>query len=264
MFNDFGVLIAKYNSTLPTLTTGDLVELQVDSSGRLLVQADVSVIIDFLGLNSSGDSSNILVVGTEDGTGTGTPHAFRLTSNGSVVIADGGGSITVDGSVTVVDGGGSITIDGTIGVSGISDGTNSLDINADGSINVIEAIEGAEEFATADALVANADGLVAVTASFADVASISLAEDDVLHVYGWSFSCDKNASGRIILNDGTDTYVYKIGQVTSAMPNLSEFFGKEGRIEITAAIASTVKLQVATKNGSGSAGGSLHSRKIAA
>ncbi len=138
MANDFGLKVGEHNSSLPTLANGDKSELQLDVNGRLLVQADVTVVTDFLGLNGAADSSNILVVGTEDGTDSGTPHALRLSSNGSVVIDDGGGSITVDGAVTV-----SATdldirdLSASQDNVAISDGTDTLAVNGDGSINVV-------------------------------------------------------------------------------------------------------------------------------
>lgn len=175
---DFGLLIAQYNSSLPTLTNGEFTELQVDVNGRLLVQADVSVVIDFLGLNGASDSSNILIVGTEDGTGGGTAHAIRVDTGGQVIISDGGGSITVDavnldirdlthvsdsvkvgdgtdflavnadGSINITDNGGSLTVDATdLDIRdldaaqdnvAISDGTDTLAVNGDGSINITD------------------------------------------------------------------------------------------------------------------------------
>lgn len=95
---DFGLLVARYDSSLPTLADGQYSQLQVDVNGRLLVQADVTVLVDFLGLNGASDSANILIVGTEDGTSGGTAHAVRLASDGAVMINDNGGSITVDAS----------------------------------------------------------------------------------------------------------------------------------------------------------------------
>lgn len=96
--NDFSLIIAKYNASLPTLSEGQYTGLQVDVNGRLLVQADVTVLVDFLGINGAANSANILIVGTEDGTDIGTAHAVRLASDGAVMINDNGGSITVDAS----------------------------------------------------------------------------------------------------------------------------------------------------------------------
>jgi hypothetical protein len=203
MFQDFGQLISRYDSSLPTLTDGQYSTLQVDSSGRLLVTADLSVVIDFLGLNGASDSSNILIVGTEDGTSSGTAHAFRLTANGSLVIR----SLTfADDAVDVS--GSDVTVSNTVTVSStdfdirdithvsdsiqIGDGTDLLAVNADGSINAIVtstnldirnltfaddkvdvsgstidaviALEGDEAYAVTDDQAAAGDGLVTITA----------------------------------------------------------------------------------------------------
>lgn len=94
--NDFGLLIAQYNSTLPTLASGDFTELQVDASGRLLVQANVSVVQDALGINVADDDSNVLIVGSEDGTGAGARHAIRVSANGSIIIDSIANAVTVE------------------------------------------------------------------------------------------------------------------------------------------------------------------------
>lgn len=86
-FSDFGLLIARYNTALPTLVDGAFSQLQVDVNGRLLVQANVTVLIDFLGLNGASDSANILIAGTEDGTGAGAAHAIKVESDGRIIVS---------------------------------------------------------------------------------------------------------------------------------------------------------------------------------
>ena len=294
--NDFGLLIAKYNATLPTLADGQLNELQVDSSGRLLVQADVSVVIDFLGLNGAGDSSNVLVVGTEDGTGGGTPHALRVSANGSLIIDSITNSVTVTAtdldirdlafatdSVTAHQGGSwSVDVDNTVTVQAtdldirdlsaatdsvsISDGTDTLAIEADGSINVNSTVakEGDEEFAGSDIA---GDGLVEIpSTSYVDVVSIAVGAGETLHIYGYDFDADKNVTGRLIVDDnGTPSSFLKVKLNSSAMPGVSEHFSESGRIEIAGAANRSVILQVAKRGpggGSANASASIHARKI--
>jgi len=366
---DFGLLIARYDSSLPTLTTGQYASLQVDANGRLLVQADVSVVIDFLGLNGASDSSNILIVGTEDGTAGGTAHAVRLDTGGQVIISDGGSSITVDGvdldirdlvfatdkvdvsgsvvaldaptlaalesitvqngagaaAVNIQDGGNSITVDavdldirdlthvsdsvkvgdgtdflainadGSVNITdnggsltvdavdldirdlsaaqdnvAISDGTDTLEINADGSLNVqaTVAFEGAEEYTATDALAANADGLVTITAAatpWVDAASIAVGAGEILHIYGMDWTCDQNANARLITDDSTDIVVYKHSLNSSAQPDQFKYFGEAGRIEIAGAAGLVVKVQIkkrSTPGGNALGFASLHARKI--
>lgn len=362
MANDFGLKVGEYNSSLPTLADGDKTELQVDVNGRLLVQADVTVVTDFLGLNGASDSSNILVVGTEDGTSGGTAHALRLASNGAVVIDDGGSSITVDGSVTVsatdldirdldasqdnvaisdgtdtlaINGDGSINIGNTVAVSAtdldirdlssaqdsvevlqathdnlnlnaniqvgdadvsngnpvpvsdaggsltvdavdldirdldasqdniaISDGTDTLAINADGSINVNQAAPGSEAYNASDDLAAAGDGEVAVTSSYTEVVAIAVGAGQTAYVYGWQWAADENAQAQLVTDDTTDVKVYKTALNSSAMPGMSEHFSEGGRIEIAGAANLEIKILVKARKSGGSANatGSLHVR----
>jgi len=260
-FEDFGLLVARYNSSAPSLSNGDLTELQVDSNGRLLVQADVSVVIDFLGLNGAGDSSNILMVGTEDGTSGGTAHAVRLASNGAVVIDDGGSSITVDATdLDIRD------LNSTQDEVGIGDGTDFLEVNSDGSINVVASqdAQGTEEYSVADGQTANEDGLIDISAGgFTDVASLSITSGETAYVYGWQFAADGNAVARLITDDTTDVVVYKTSLNSSATPSYNEHWSESGRIEIVGAASLTLKLQVRQRGGSGAnnATGSIHVRK---
>ena len=343
--DDFGLLVAQYNSSLPTLSDGQLTELQVDSSGRLLVQADVSVVIDFLGLNGASDSSNILVVGTEDGTDTGTAHALRLAANGAVIIDDGGSAITVDGTVAatqsgtwnigtvtsitndvnIADGGNSITVDavdldirdldstqdsvaawlsdgsgnalssttGALDVNidnasidvtatdldirnltasqdsvAISDGTDTLAVNADGSINVnaTSAALGTEQYTVTDSLAAAGDGLETITATatpWVTVASLSVGAGTTAYVYGYQWACDQNAQVRLVTDDTTDTVLYKTDINSSAAPGTSEHWGEGGRIEIPGAADLEVRLQIKKRSATGgnaNGTGSIHVR----
>jgi hypothetical protein len=287
--NDFGLLVSKYNASLPTLTDGQLAELQVDVNGRLLVQADVSVVIDALGLNGASDNSNIIIVGTEDGTGAGTKHAVRVTSNGSVVVsavdldirdlAFATDKVDVSGStnVAVVDGGGSLTVDAVdldirdlTHVSDsvkVGDGTDFLAINADGSINAQAtiALAGTEEYATADALAPAGDGIIVVAGvTFVDICSISHTSG-VLHLYGYEWCADQNADARIVTDDGVDVIVYKRSLNSSSQPTVVSHFADSGRIEIAGSAGLNVKLQIRKRAGGGgnaNCSGSMHARKV--
>lgn len=99
-------------------------------------------------------------IAISDGTNT-----LAVDANGKISIAD---IATITGSVTVVDGGGSLTVDGTVGISGtvavtqsgtwsnqITDGTDTLAINSDGSLNVQAAEAGYADWAVAAVSVAS-------------------------------------------------------------------------------------------------------------
>jgi hypothetical protein len=70
--NDFGLLIAQYNATLPTLVDGQMSEAQVDSSGRLIISG--RYLED--SAHISGDAGIFVM-------------AVRNDSEGSLVNADG-------------------------------------------------------------------------------------------------------------------------------------------------------------------------------
>jgi len=252
--DDFGLLVAQYNASLPTFTDGDYTELQVDVNGRLLVQADVTVLVDFLGLNGAGDSSNILIVGTEDGTSTGTPHVIQVGANGEITV-----------TATDLD---IRDLTHTQDSIAIGDGTDLLSVNADGSINVVATLGavGSAAYTVTDALAAAGDGLVVITATatpWVTVASLAVPSGTTAVLFGYQWSCDDNAQVRIISDDTTDIKVYKTGLNSSATPGYSEHFSSNGRIEVAGATSLELKMQVKKrKAGGGDANGtgSMHLR----
>lgn len=241
--DDFGLKVGRYNSTLPTLVDGQPVELQVDQNGKLLVQADVSVVIDFLGLNGASDNSNILMVGTEDGTALGTAHALRLAADGSVAVQDNGGSLTVDAvdldirdlafatdkvDVTGSDVTATVTAtdldirdlnsaqDSVSAVQSgvwsvqVSDGVDTLAVNADGSVN---AVVSATDLDIRD--LNSATDSVTVVASDLDIRDLAFATDKV-DVTGSDVTATVSATDldirdlsaaqdNVAISDGTDT-----------------------------------------------------------
>lgn len=212
-FSNFAELIAQYNSSLPTLSNGQASPLQVDANGRLLVQADVTVVLshtndsvqigdgtDLLAVNADGsinvtiNNASIAVTATDldirdldaaqdnvaisDGTDT-----LAVNADGSINVTVNNASISVTQGTSpwvVGDGGGSLTVDATdldirdIDAAqdniAISDGTDTLAVNADGSINVT---------------INNAS--VTVTATDLDIRDLDAAQDNVA------------------ISDGTDT-----------------------------------------------------------
>jgi len=133
---------------LRMLTNRALVVALEDADGDgIAIAADGSIAV-------TDNGGSLTVDGTVAATQSGTWDIGTLTSiTNDVNIADGGNSITVD------DGGASITVDGTVAISGtvtvtatdldirdlsasqdnvaISDGTDTLAVNTDGSINVV-------------------------------------------------------------------------------------------------------------------------------
>lgn len=228
---DFGLLVARYNSSLPTLTDGQLNTLQVDSNGRLLVQADVTVLVDFLGLNGAANNANILIVGTEDGTSGGTPHAVKLASDGAMMINDNGGSITVDASdldirdlafaTDKVDVTGSLVdvqatdldirdLSHTQDSVKVGDGTDFLAVNADGSLNITDnggslTVDATDldirdlDFAQDSVDVSNSTNVGVVATDF-DIRDLSHTQDSVKIGDGTDF-LSVNADGSLNITD---------------------------------------------------------------
>jgi hypothetical protein len=58
-FSNFGTLVAKYNSSLPTITDGDYVVLQTDVNGRILTKIDVALPT---GSNAIGSITNLFAL----------------------------------------------------------------------------------------------------------------------------------------------------------------------------------------------------------
>lgn len=141
-------------------------------------------------------------------------------------------AVNADGSVNITDNGGSITVDGSVTVSAtdldirdlsaaqdsiaISDGTDTLGVNADGSINV-QFAPGAEIKITdgTDDLAVNADGSInaVVTATDLDIRDLAFATDKV-DVSGSSVTVSATdldvrdlsaAQDNVAISDGTDT-----------------------------------------------------------
>lgn len=129
--NDFNLLVAQYDSTLPALADGQSANLQVDQNGRLLVQADITVVLDHT--NDSvqlGDGTNLLTsttVGADIGLDVNIINASvpvsatdldirdLSASQDNVAISDGTNTLVVnaDGSLNITDNGGSLTVDAT-------------------------------------------------------------------------------------------------------------------------------------------------------
>lgn len=143
-----------------TINNASIVVTATDLDIRDLSHTQDSISIgdgtDLLSINNDGsinitdNGGSLTVDGTVAATQSGTWDIGTLTSiTNDVNIADGGNSITVD------DGGTSLTVDGTVTVTAtdldirdlsatqdnvaISDGTDTLAVNADGSINVVVA-----------------------------------------------------------------------------------------------------------------------------
>ena len=89
-----------------------------ETTDRLRVETNATVVAGAMEVLITSDDDNILVVGTEDGTKTGTQHVLRVAPNGDAIV-DQGAPNTVANSWPVK----------------VTDGTDTLVVNPDGSIN---------------------------------------------------------------------------------------------------------------------------------
>jgi len=138
-------------------------------------------------INANAVANPIWVELTDGTTAIGvTSNALDVNVTNTVIsIDDNGGSITVDGTVAI-SGTVAVTQSGswTVGISGISDGTDSLDINADGSINAVVTDGGGS--ITVDGTVTVTDGGGSLTVDLlsekVDDAAFTVATDSVLAI----------------------------------------------------------------------------------
>jgi len=145
-----------------TATDLDIRDLSASQDNVAISDGTNTLAVDASGNIGVTDAGGSLTVdGTVAATQSGTWNIGTLTSiTNDVNIADGGNSITVD------DGGASLTVDGSVTVSAtdldirdlsasqdnvaISDGTDTLAVNADGSINVVVGGSGGTAIADYD------------------------------------------------------------------------------------------------------------------
>jgi len=342
-FNQFGNLVGEYNSSLPTLSDGDKRSLQVDSSGRLIVAANLNVDLDhtedsvaigdgtdLLDINSDGSLTVRLSDGTNsaviDGSGNlqvvETNSADILTSlqllDDAVFAVDDAAGATDAGfqilavrddalaTLTEVDGDytrlrtndrGALWIkpDGDIAVTAtdldirdlthvsdsvsIGDGTDTLGIEADGSIltrlydsggtgltstlvgadqaldvNVVQTVEthGTEADTASDS---GDDGLIAMTGGVDTLVSIAVGAGVTYHIKAFHWAASEQADFRLEVRDsGALTETIRRSLNSGAVPSGEFTFPTD--IEVTGAANRTLEVRV--RNAAGDATGLAH------
>lgn len=196
--------MSDFNSQLPirTETAGDVIVKVADAtlpSQQLAVNSDGSVNITDNGGSLTVDATNLDIRDlshTQDSIEARQTTHDNLNVNANIQVGDA--DVSNGNPVPISDAGGSITVDGSVTVSAtdldirnlsatqdnvaISDGTDTLAVNADGSINVAFA-PGAEIKITdgTDDLAINADGSLnaVVTATDLDIRNLVFATDKV-------------------------------------------------------------------------------------
>lgn len=229
-----------------TSTDGDYSSLKVDADGELYV-ADVTVRNTLSSIDSTLSSidTSTSSIDTEIQSLTHAEDSAHISGNvGMMPLA-----VRADADGTLAD----------------TDGDYApIQVATSGKVKVESEAKpiGDESYAPADAFTAGADGLIAVTDTFTDVSTQAVAAGETAYLYGYQFDCDELATGRLIVDDGTNITVYKTRINTSAMPGLSEHFSEGGRIEIPGSATTTIKLQVRNRKNSATAqaSGSMHIR----
>lgn len=215
--------MSDYNSSLPvrTETAGDIASKIVDgtiTSQALTVNADGSINITDNGASLTVDATNLdirdLTSASDSVTVLQATHD-NLNLNANIQVGDA--DVANGNPVPVSDAGGSLTVDATdLDIRNlsaaqdnvaISDGTDTLAVNADGSINVAFAA-GAEIKITdgTDDLEINADGSInsVVTATNLDIRDLTHVSDSVKVGDGIDFlAVNADGSINVKIADGT-------------------------------------------------------------
>jgi hypothetical protein len=208
-------VLVERDDALSTITPaeGDWTKLYANERGALWVELDPT---NPVSIDDNG--SSITVDGTVAATQSGTWNINTVTSiTNDVNIADGGNSITVDDgglTLSIDDGGSSITVDGSVTVTAtdldirdlsasqdnvaISDGTDTLDVNADGSINAV------------------------VTATDLDIRDLTHATDSVKVGDGTDFlAVNSDGSINVVHQSATGTAIANYSQAASLASSAS-------------------------------------------
>lgn len=170
------------------------------------------------------------------------------------VNSDGALWVQHDGDVTIADGGNVITVDAVdldirdLSASqdniAISDGTDTLAVNADGSINVQFTL-GTESDASSDP---SGDGLVALTAGPDVLVSISVGAGTTYKCHGWSWASDRQCGFKLEVYDGASLVEVLRATINSgSMPGDSMNFGVP--IEIAGAATRVIRVSATRLTG---------------
>jgi hypothetical protein len=238
-----------------------------DGTDTLAINGDGSI-------NITDNGGSITVDGTVTVTATNLDIRDLTHVSDSVKIGDGTDFLAVatDGSIAVTDNGGSLTVDGTVTVTAtdldirnlsaaqdnvrISDGTDSLAVNTDGSINI-----------TDNGGSITVDGTVAVTATDLDIRDLSAATDSVtariVDEAGTAFSTTNPLAVTIVDKEGAvevcnyDTTASVAGGASDNHVFTTTATTKLSQIEASA--SGKLKIEVQTEN---TAGGGVYTTRF--
>ena len=162
-------------ATSDTVDSGDFGVLRINTDRELYTSADIR--------NVGGNA-----VSTGSGAvDSGTLRVVLPTDQSVLSVDDNGGSLTVDATQLDID-----NLNSTDDEVGIGDGTNSLVVNADGSLNITDN-----------------SGSLTVDASQLDIDDLNSTDDEV-GIGDGTNSLVVNADGslNVVTNSGAPTFVY--------------------------------------------------------
>ena len=287
--DDFGLLVGRHLTTLPTLSNEQPSELQLDSSGRLILASRF-----LAGTDSYASGDSLLSMGAVrsdaegplTGIADGEYSPLQVDANGRLKVAT---VVSVDPSDAEYAHSSAFTA-GQTGIftmavvqatlaqtAGIADGDHGelktnlkgelyvkdtdalskltdIETTINDGIDVVVAAPGTEAYSVTDSLAIAGDGLESITAAgtpWVTVASISVGAGQTAYVYGWQFACDQNCQARLMTDDQTNEIVYKTDVNSSAMPGVREHFSSEGRIEIPGSATTELRIEMKKRATSG-------------
>jgi len=253
MFNEFTQKIARYKSTLPTVTDGNLEELQVDASGRLIITTSGSTLAVSLASVPTHDVTNAgtFVVQVDGDALT----SLQLIDN--IVLAEDdphvSGEAGVLGLVVRNDVAGSlVSADGDRSPLQVDD-QGALRISGSLSTTVDDVFESGTETDTSTDPAG--DGVLVInSAGMTDLVTIAVGAGETLYIVGFDFVADEQAFFQLIVDDnGTPSEFVRAGGVNGLDPDHREY---KRAIEIAGAANRSVILRArsiveATANASG-------------
>lgn len=206
---DFGLHVARYNSTLPTFNDGGAQELQSDINGRLIISGryledsphttgDAGIFV----MGVRNDTNAVLTSADGDYTALSTDSSGRLK-----VVCD----LSINNDFAHAED--AVHTSGDIGafILGVRNDNDTVLTSADGdyspiatdSTGRVKIIDGASGLTKAYAYTVTDDesvgddGLISIGTTFVDVA-VEPVTSGVAYIYGWQWMSDVNAQGILV------------------------------------------------------------------
>lgn len=173
------------NSPYTALDSDQVIKQVYDeTTDRLRVETNATVVAGAMEVLITSDDDSILVVGTEDGTKTGTQHVLRVAPTGDLIV-DQGAPNSVANSWPVK----------------VTDGTDTLAVNPDGSINFNQTTTVISTTASLSSITASTSSQLIFASSITRKGFI-LFNDSTANCYIAFAATSSNSAFTILLNSG--------------------------------------------------------------